>query len=55
MPRHVIAVTTPDKIGTSVTFTACPTGRIHTLVTRDLPSEAESWLAVSDVEVLDQA
>ncbi len=53
--QRVLAVSTADKIGVSATFTACPTDRVHTLVTRDLPSDAMTWMMAAGVDVIDNA
>jgi DeoR/GlpR family transcriptional regulator of sugar metabolism len=51
--QRVIAVSTANKIGTSATFTACPTDRIHVLVTQNLPSEAKAWMTIAGIEIID--
>lgn len=52
--HRAVAVTTPDKIGISATFTACPTDHIDTLVTSGLSPDDRLWVAAAGVEVLDQ-
>ncbi len=51
--RRTIAVTTPEAIGTSATFTVCPTGQVDTLVTTPLPQEMRAWITVAGVEILE--
>lgn len=51
--HRTIAVTTPDKFGTSATFTACPTDHIDTLVTSALPPEDRLWVTAAGVDIAD--
>lgn len=53
--RRVLAVSTADKIGTSATFAACPTDRIHALVIQALPHEATAWLDSAGVDIIDNS
>ncbi len=53
--QRVLAVSTADKIGTSATFTACPTDRVHALVTHNLGDEARAWMTAAGVDIIDNA
>lgn len=51
--QRILAVSTADKIGTSATFTACPSERVHVFVTHDLGGQAKAWMTAAGLEIID--
>lgn len=51
--KRTIAVTTPEKLGTSATFAVCPTDDIDGLVTTHLSRDARLWITASGVDIID--